>query len=324
MSAPGQDGGHPRHLVLGECVADVVTSAAGITEVYPGGSPANVAFGLGRLGRAVTLVTALGDDPHGAMVRAHLEGAGVQILERGMGRPTATAQAILDEHGAASYTFDITWELRRPVPVPVAPLHVHIGSIGAVAEPGAGVVAEVVASLHADATVSLDPNVRPALLPERAAVLRRLEALLDHADIVKASDEDMAWLYPQADPLETARRWLSAGPSVVVLTRGAAGSTALCRAGSVDVMRSAVTVVDTVGAGDSFTAALLDGLQEEGLLGAANRTALAAMPLQMLRSVAEHASRAAGITVSRAGAAPPSRAELAAGSRTPDGPGIDC
>ena len=131
MSAPGQDGARPAHLVLGECVADVVTSAAGTTEVHPGGSPANVAFGLGRLDRAVVLVTALGEDPHGSLSRAHLEGAGVQLLERGAGRTTATAVAVLDEHGAASYTFDIVWELRPPVAVPVAPLHVHTGSIGA-------------------------------------------------------------------------------------------------------------------------------------------------------------------------------------------------
>ncbi|WP_298458252.1 carbohydrate kinase [uncultured Cellulomonas sp.] len=296
-------------LVVGESVADIVTSVAGAVDVHPGGSPANVAFGLCRLGREVTLVTALGDDAYGSLIRTHLEGAGVRVVTAGSARSTATAMAHLDETGAATYTFDIEWDL-GPAALPVTPLHVHTGSIGAAMEPGAAAVADMIKSLRRVATVSFDPNVRPALLTERAAVRHRLEDLLVHTDVIKASDEDLRWLYPDVEPLNTAASWLARGPSVVVLTQGAAGSTALSRAGDVTISSTHVDVVDTVGAGDSFMAALLDGLHEQDLLGTANQDRLRDISLGTLRHVVSRASRAAAITVSRAGAMPPTRLEL--------------
>ena len=297
-------------LVVGEALVDIVLRADGTATEHPGGSPMNVAIGLARLGRQTMLLTRLGHDDRGRSVLRHLAASGVRLVE-GSVLPvtTATALARLAPDGSASYEFDLRWEL-GPIALPVDPLAVHTGSIAAVSEPGGSAVHELLHRVRHTATTSYDPNCRPDLMGDPAGVRPRVEALIALCDVVKLSDEDAAWLAPDESAEALATRWLSLGPSVVALTRGGAGITAWCRAGRVDVQAPLVEVVDTVGAGDSAMAALLDGLWRHDLLGAPARAALASISTDVLVDVVRHAVRAAATTVSRPGADPPTRAEL--------------
>ncbi|MGW4898179.1 carbohydrate kinase family protein [Kitasatospora sp. NPDC004240] len=310
--------GSVRFLVVGECVADIVRGADGVERVHPGGSPANVAYGLARLGRAVTLVTQLGDDAYGRLIRAHLESAGVTVVAEDGGR-TPSAVVGLDGRGRARYGFDIAWTLGAAAldeagPAFAArPHHLHLGSIGAVTEPGAGAVLDLVERLRGAVVVSYDPNVRPALMGEHGPAVGRVEHCVGLSDLVKASDEDLAWLYPGEDPAAVARRWLDLGPSEVIVTRGAGGATAYTADGAVEVPVVPVVVVDTVGAGDSFMAALLAARYERGPFDA--RTGLGDHAV-LTRAMAR-AATAAALTVSRAGANPPDAAELLAATAAP-------
>ena len=304
MSSP------PSYLVIGEAVADIVEATDGRRTTHPGGSPMNVAYGLGRLQCRTTLITQLGNDPHGRTIRSHLAGAEVEVIDvANPDQATATATAVLDETGAAHYLFDISWSSCRLEVVPTT-THVHTGSIAAYLSPGAEGVEQLLTVLRASATVSLDPNIRPALVGDHTEVVRRTERLVALADIVKASDEDIHWLYPDQDPVDVAHRWVRLGSSLVVVTRGAAGALAVTPAGVMTVPPVTVTVVDTVAAGDSFMAALLDGLGSAGLLGAAARPRLQAHPLGRFDAILARAATAAAITVTRAGADPPSAREL--------------
>ncbi|MFJ4672614.1 carbohydrate kinase family protein [Kitasatospora purpeofusca] len=295
----------PHFVVIGECVADVVRTDGAPDVVHPGGSPANVAHGLARLGEPVALLTQLADDPYGRLIRAHLESAGVALLpgaeaaaeatEAADAPRTPSAVVRLDEQGRAQYTFDIGWTL-APVELPFRPGHLHIGSIAAVTGPGAAAVLALVERWRGRAGVSYDPNVRPALMGEHAEAVRRVERCAALADLVKASDEDLAWLYPGRDPEEVARYWLGLGPATVAVTRGPAGAFALTADGRrAEAPARTVEVADTVGAGDAFTAALLHARRT----GASLDAALA------------RATAAATLTVTRPGANPPDAAELA-------------
>ncbi|MFD8009138.1 carbohydrate kinase [Streptomyces sp. NPDC058955] len=293
-------------LVIGECVADIVREPGAADVVHPGGSPANVAYGLARLGRDTTLLTQLADDDAGRLIAGHLAGAGVRVAVGGAPARTPAAVVTLDGRGQAAYAFDIAWTLTADEPPttdgPVR--HVHLGSIAAVTAPGAATVLALTGRLRPTATVSYDPNVRPALMGEHGAAVDRVERCVALADLVKASDEDLAWLYPGEAPEAVAARWLALGPAVVLVTRGGAGSLAVTRGHTVAAAAPPVTVVDTVGAGDSFMAAVLDALAGR------DRTGLAALGADDLAGLLARAGAAAAVTVSRAGARPPDRAEL--------------
>ena len=166
--------------------------------------------------------------------------------------------------------------------------------------------------LATTATVSYDPNVRPGVLGTAEAVRPLIEALVDRADVVKLSDEDAHWLAPGTPPVELARRWQARGPALVVVTRGAEGALAVTAAGTVEVASRTTEVADTVGAGDSFSAALLHALAGLGLLGADQRDRLRAIDLATTNDVLELAATVAAVTVSRPGADPPWLAELEA------------
>lgn len=300
-------------LVIGEALVDVVESATG-RESHPGGSPANVALGLARLGRPVELATRLADDDAGRTVVAHLAASGVTLAAGSLcAARTSVATARLDAAGVATYEFDLTWDWPGGNPSDLGdPLVVHTGSIAAVLEPGATAVAGAVAALRPTATVTYDPNLRPSLMPPPEVTRPVVEGLVALADVVKVSDEDLAWLAPGEDPLDVLRRWLTTGPAVAVLTRGGEGATALTRDGRrLDVVAPRVEVADTVGAGDSFMGGLIDGLWSAGLLGADRRDALRAVGDETLMRVLERSARIAAITVSRPGANPPTSQELA-------------
>lgn len=302
----------PRILVVGEALVDVVPDRDGHPQDLPGGSPANVAITLGRLGRDVRLVTVLGDDPRGQLVRSWLEASGVNVLAQApaSGR-TSSAAVTLDEAGAATYDFDLAWDLAQ---VPREDCDVfHVGSIATVLDPGADVVLEAVRSHHGRALISLDPNARPVLTPDRAAAAARVEELVALSGVVKVSDEDLEWLVPDASPVATATRWATSGPGLVVVTRGGEGAVAVRPDGTtLEVPGVPVVVADTVGAGDTFSGVLIDTLLALGISGPGGADALRALSDRDVIDVVTTAAIGAAITVSRPGADPPRRAELSA------------
>jgi fructokinase len=303
--------------VIGEGLVDVVQRSSGI-EAHVGGSPLNVAVGLARLGHPVQFVGRYGRDAYGESVAAHLRASSVMLPQAPDGLPTSVATALVDDDGAATYTFDLAWELpglRERLPFMLqANTLLHTGSIATMLAPGAAEVLAAVEYAHPASTISFDPNCRPSIITDADYARRQAEKFVTLSDIVKASDEDLAWLYPGVDPLESARRWLklggAEGPAMVVVTRGAAGPWGITAAGEAEFAAPRVEVADTVGAGDSFMAALLSGVVDRGLNGAQNRADLRALPAEGLTALLAHATRAAAVTVSRAGANPPTRAEL--------------
>ena len=302
-----------RTLVIGESLIDIVHRPDGSTREHVGGSPANVAVGLARLGHDVTLATMIGDDERGTRIATRLDEEGVALTEGSIGeRPTSVATSTLDETGAAAYTFDLTWELSEDQPLEGL-AHVHTGSIAATLEPGASVVLSTLQSARPSATVSYDPNARPSLMGDPHGVRAKIEQLIGLSDVVKASDEDIAWLYDGAPLPDILRLWGLLGPALVVVTRAEKGAViGLTITGELtSVEAPIVEVMDTVGAGDSFMAGLLSGLLEASLLGGIQaRERLRSASLADVRPAVDRALACAAITVSRAGAAPPYLADL--------------
>jgi fructokinase len=299
-----------RGLVIGESLIDIVGG-----DEHVGGSPLNVAVGLGRLGREVDFLTRIGDDAYGQRISEYVNDAGVHLVsESRNGERTATARATVAEDGSADYEFDLDWQLSG-TPTVVPPLLVHTGSIAAVQEPGCLAVAALVDAYHLSATVSYDPNVRPSLIADRELARQRIEHLVERSDIVKVSEEDLYWLDPDRSPEQIARTWLALGPALVVVTMADQGAMAVCAAGEARVPTRAVQVVDTVGAGDSFMVGVLDALWGASLLGAERRAELAGIGIDALTAVLEAGSATAALTVGRAGADLPDRAALAAASQ---------
>jgi len=288
-------------LVVGEALVDLLQVGDDIRRI-PGGSPANVALGLGRLGIPTTLLSHLADDDDGRLIRSRLAESGVRILPESFSAArTSTAAARVDAHGDAEYEFDIAWDLGG-IPVLDAYGALHVGSYSAFVTPGADRVLELV-TREADLglQVSLDPNIRPQLLPPHGPSLAWFETLVEHADLVKLSDDDAAWLYPGVAADAVLSRLLELGADLAVLTRGAEGSLLAARRGRAPVPSNPVRVVDTVGAGDTYMAALIAcclGLD------------LTTLDAADLERIGAFCARAAGVTVGRAGADLPWRAEL--------------
>lgn len=285
----------PRVLVIGEALIDIVDG----TEIV-GGSPANVALGLGRLGIDVDLLTAIGSDDRGRRITEHLGESGVTVLPESLClEQTSTARASIGPDGSAAYDFDIEWKL----PLSGADEHdiVHVGSIACFLEPGADdVVAAVRRAAASGQKVTFDPNIRPALLGGIDA-RRRAEELMKIASAVKLSDEDAAFLYPDLPVGPVLDRILSLGPQVVAVTEGGAGAVIASVDHRVRVPAPTVSVADTVGAGDTFMASLVASLAdfEDWTLTAAE-----------LEAVLRRCVAAAAVTVSRAGADLPWREEI--------------
>jgi fructokinase len=301
--------------VIGESLVDIISDPhrEAPPQAHPGGSPLNVAVGTARLGLATTLVTHYAGDPYGDMIEEHLSANGVAAIMGGAA-PTSTATALLGPDGGATYAFNISWDINGAVLPALEAVqdskHVHTGSIAAVVAPGDQATLALLAAATGHATISYDPNCRPGISPDVAAARAQAERFVAASDIVKASDEDLAWLYPDRTPEETLAAWLELGPAIVAVTRGAAGPAILSRRGRVEMPAATITVADTVGAGDSFMAALISGLDQLSALGAGGRQRLQALTVDELRALAGYANRAAAITCSRPGANPPRTAEL--------------
>ena len=298
--------------VIGEALVDVVHPSSGGSRNHPGGSPANVAIGLARLGWPVELVTRIGTDDFGSLLRHHLVSNGVSLPCPDVVAPSNLAEAFLDGSGAARYEFRIDWALTG---VDDLDLHkagwLHTGSIAGTLLPGADRVRALVEEHRGQALVSYDPNCRPSLMGDPATALDRIEHLVGLSDVVKASDEDLAWLYPDLALADVAAAWLKSGPAVVVVTRGARGSIAVTRDGQLACPARSVAVDDTVGAGDSFMAALISGIAHRVGLGAGSREVLRRPSNVDLDGILHEASAAAAINCARPGAQPPTASELA-------------
>lgn len=304
-----------RALVIGEALIDIVERGGSQTE-HVGGSPLNVAVGLARLGRDVDFLTHIGTDQRGQRIADYVESAGAQLVPGSTtAHSTATARAALDATGSATYSFDIDWQLSGIPEVP-PPLVVHTGSIAAVLEPGCLATKALVDTYHVAATITFDPNVRPALVTDPDAARSRIDRLLEKADVVKVSSEDLQWLDAARTPEQAAAAWLALGVSIVVVTLGADGAVAMCADGSVRVPAGDVDVVDTVGAGDAFMTGLIDALWSRDLLGAQQRDRLAAIGTQELTAAVRAATLASALTVARAGADLPDRVSLDEAARS--------
>lgn len=293
---------HPKTavLVVGEALIDIIDTPDGPTE-FPGGSGMNVAFGLGRLGIITTLLTAIGSDERGRRIQDHLQSAGV-LLHPGAEHlsRTSTAKALLDSTGSAQYEFDVEWRLPAVGPASM-PDVLHTGSLASFLEPGAGQVLALLEKAQGQCLVTFDPNIRPTLLGSHAKTLTAFERIVPLATLVKLSAEDADWLYPGETHHNIAERLLVLGTELAVITDGGSGSFLRSKTAGVEVPAPAVEVKDTVGAGDSYMAALIAGMVAEPDAG---------LGYGRLTRLGTFASAAAAITVGRRGANPPTRAEL--------------
>lgn len=310
--------------VAGEALVDLVPApVGGYFEIAPGGSPANVAVGLARLGVPARLLARIADDMLGRRVREHLRHNGVQ-LDHAVEAPEQTSLAMvsLDADGSPAYDFRINgtadwqWtpdELEGALDAGPsgAVVALHSGSIALTTPPGDAVLRDLLARASESVTISYDPNCRPLLMGKPETVLGGVHELLAVADVVKVSQEDLHWLVPDLSPEQVVDDWLSRGPTLVAVTLGAdgvlAGTAAGLRARRPGV---SVKVIDTVGAGDTFSAALLAGLHRVRLLGIDKREALAALDYGTLDELLHDAVLAAAICCSRRGADPPTRGDL--------------
>jgi len=293
----------PDVIVVGESLMDIVVQTQGSSIEHPGGSPANVAYGLARLGIPTGFLTSIGKDDRGAALVAHLSGAGVQILAGSQSSAsTSTATAFLADDGSATYEFDIAWDLGTVAPTYV-PRILHTGSIASFLEPGSRRVHDLLESVAGLCTITYDPNIRPQLLGSHHQAKTVFEDLIPLLNVVKLGDEDAAWLYPGLSPEETARRVRGLGADLTVVTMGSRGSLILSHAAEILVPAVQASVADTIGAGDSYMAALIVGLHTAGGHD---------LSPSSLERVARVASAAAAITVSRSGAHLPNAEELQA------------
>lgn len=311
-------------VVAGEALVDLVGEPDGRYRAVPGGSPANVAVGLARLGAPTELLARLGTGAFGALVRDHLVRNDVGLTHAVQAAEPATLAVVsLDADGRATYDFYVTgtadwgWtQSELPAELPAAATALCTGSLAVALAPGAAEITNLVRREHerGQVTVVVDPNVRPSLLGDRSHARRLLGDLIEVADVVKVSDEDLAWLEPDAPVEQVAATWLSRGPAVVVVTRGGHGSYAATRGGAaVTVPARPVDVVDTVGAGDSYTSGLVDALRRRDLLGGTTgRDRLASLDAATLMQIVDDASLVAAITCGRRGADPPTSSEVAA------------
>jgi fructokinase len=302
-------------VVVGESLVDVVViEGAGGEERHEalGGSCLNVAVGMSRLDVPTVLITQVGDDDYGRALADHAHGSGVRLADGSVvaGGTTSTSTARLDEQHAATYDFEMVWDLPR-LELPPDATGLHVGSLGTAVDPGRWAVFDLTRRTAEDALfVSYDPNVRPFFMQDLERAWREVVELASYSRLVKLSDEDLRTLRPGEDETQVCRELLSAERTeLVVLTRGSGGAVALMDGTQVSVPAPATDVVDTVGAGDSFMSAMLALLCRWDVV-TAGEGAVAALDDRRIELLLRGAVRAAAVTCSRRGANPPTTQEL--------------
>lgn len=297
-------------VIAGAAPSTTSRPAAHSYTAQPGGSPFNVAVGIARLGHRAEFVGRFAEDALGSILRHHAEQSEVALTWSGTWHgPTPAALFDLNEDGSARYEFhlgDVRESLFAETVIGAVDA-VHFGSVASWM-PGSGelVLRAVARARRAGAFVSYDPNIRGMLIRDEDDARGRVEQAVALSDLVKASEEDLAWLYPGLAPAQVAREWLALGPLAVVVTRGGEGADCYTANGSVHGRSEPVEVVDTVGAGDAFMAGLLDGLAEVGALNRAALTDVLAFD-SVTQRVIDAACAHAAATCAVPGADPPWR-----------------
>ena len=294
--------------VAGEVLIDLIPDGSERKPIV-GGGPANTAKALSKLGIDTQFIDGISSDEYGQMAKEELVESGVKLeYIKFSDKPTCLAIVSLSESGSASYefvientaTFDFnsTW---LPNPQTERPALLHIGTLATVIEPGASVLFEWVQSVAKVAPIVFDPNIRPAVMNDREQYVKQVERWVSVSSAVKVSDEDLKWLYPTLEIDQVVNNWLAKGPSLIVVTYGDKGLAGYRQGEKVSVDAVKVKVADTVGAGDTVGAILVEAIVKDGL------DALNGVRLEM---ILKRAAKAAAITVSRSGANPPTLKEI--------------
>jgi fructokinase len=295
--------------VCGEVLIDLIPGADGVRVAHVGGGPANTAKALARLGHDVHFIDGISSDQYGQMSRKELLDDEVKLdLALKSDKPTCTAEVTLAADGGASYVFTIdgtaTFDFSDswlPDPSRYKPQVLHIGTLVTIIEPASSVLYDWAIKVNEFAPIVFDPNVRPSVVGDRVRYVAAVEKWAAISSVIKLSDDDVKWLYPDQSFESVAQRWIAQGASVVVITRGSDGLIGITHAGSTEVPGVKIEVADTVGAGDTVGAILVEAMAEKGL---ENLTG------EVLKATLHRAAVAAGITCSRKGAQPPYKHEL--------------
>ena len=290
--------------VCGEVLIDILPTGPVV-----GGGPANTAKALARLGHDVHFIDGISTDAYGQSARAELLRDGVNLdLALASDKPTCTATVTLDSAGGASYEFLIdgtaTFDFAPswlPDPYRYQPQVLHIGTLVTMIEPGASALYDWAMQVAELAPIVFDPNIRPSVQPDRDLYEAAVEKWAALSAVIKVSDDDLAWLFPGQAIEDVANRWINDGAFLVVVTQGANGIMGYTAEGRVEVPGVKVDVVDTVGAGDTVGAIVVEAMLTHGLVELRG---------ELLRGVLARAAAAAAITCSRKGAQPPFKHEL--------------
>ncbi len=294
--------------VVGEVLIDLIPNGVDRKPIV-GGGPANTAKALSKLGIDIQFIDGISSDKYGQMAKNELVASGVKLdYVKYSDKPTCLAIIALSNSGSASYefvmkntaTFDFTTNW-LPKPQTERPALLHIGTLATAIEPGASVLFEWAQSVAKVAQIIFDPNIRPAVISNRDLYVMQVERWISISSAVKLSDEDIKWLYPSLKIEQVVNDWLTKGPSLIVVTYGDKGLAGYRLDEKVIVDAVKVAVADTVGAGDTVGAILVEAIVKDGL------DTLCGVRLEMML---KRAAKAATITVSRSGANPPSLKEI--------------
>ncbi|AZO70848.1 MULTISPECIES: carbohydrate kinase [unclassified Mesorhizobium] len=305
-------------LCCGEALIDMLprttTEGEAAFAPYVGGAVFNSAVALGRLGAPAGFFSGLSSDLFGGQLREALGASKVSSTYAHTSPKPTTLAFVRLNNGQATYTFYDENTAGRMLTVEDLPkLGAEIeamlfGAISLISEPAGSAYEEFMRREHNSRVMMLDPNIRPNFIPDKAKHLRRIREMMAMADIVKLSDEDLNWFDEAGSHEDVVRNWLDRGPKLIVVTHGSEGAVGFSKEHKVTVVPQKVKVVDTVGAGDTFNAGILAALHEQGLL---TKAAVGGLPEDAIRKALELGAKAAAVTVSRAGANPPWRHEIA-------------